>query len=192
MNKKALKKGCHSRTLRAAKHSGMTTLFNNGFTLIELLVVVLIIGILAAVVLPQYQVAVKKADLARYMSLVAALNQAEGAYYLANGEYTHKIDDLDIQVPVTSECTHSSSNVYDCGNVRFGIFGESRVEAGNNTIRYSRVFQEPKEGWQGYGLWHKGDTICQARGNVAIQACKSFGGQEVEIDNAWDKTYVLP
>ncbi len=73
-----------------------------GFTLIELLVVVLIIGILAAVALPQYQKAVLKSRFASMIPVVDALVQAERFYYQEHGTYTTNLSLLDVTPPTSS------------------------------------------------------------------------------------------
>ena len=75
---------------------------NRAFTLIELLVVVLIIGILAAVALPQYEKAVEKSRATQVYTLMATLAEAEQVYYLANGEWTGDYSKLDIGFPYDS------------------------------------------------------------------------------------------
>ncbi len=72
---------------------------NNGFTLIELLVVVLIIGILSAIALPQYQLSVEKARAAEALTNIRTLYSAQQVYYLANGVYSNDINELDVEMP---------------------------------------------------------------------------------------------
>lgn len=71
---------------------------NQAFTLIELLVVVLIIGILAAVALPQYQKAVVKSRVSTIIPVGQAIWEAKETYYLANNEYVRDIDVLGLDV----------------------------------------------------------------------------------------------
>lgn len=73
----------------------------SGFTLIEMLVVVLIIGILAAIALPQYNKAVAKSRFAEAFSNLRAIAQADEACRIGKGGNNEDcgIDELDIEIP---------------------------------------------------------------------------------------------
>ena len=86
-----------------------------GFTLIELLVVVLIIGILAAVALPQYEKAVWKSRNSQLKTAVRSIMQAQRIYYMANGMPSANFSSLDLDLPLTAVTTSAGTGSNVCG-----------------------------------------------------------------------------
>ena len=75
-----------------------------GFTLIELLVVVLIIGILAAVAVPQYQKAVFKSRVTEAKVLLKTMVDAGDVWLLQTGiNALPSMDELAIEIPNTKD-----------------------------------------------------------------------------------------
>ncbi len=100
-----------------------------GFTLIELLVVVLIIDILTAVALPQYEKTVERARAAEALQMVASIVRANEVYKLANGSYTADMSVLDIQIPGEDVTSHGwggkETNLFQYGSRSMAYLDDS-------------------------------------------------------------------
>ena len=151
-----------------------------GFTLIELLVVVLIIGILSAVALPQYEKAVEKARVGQVLSLLKAIKEAEEVYYMANGTYTDDPENLDIAWETLPKGWNLSL-MKDFGANRYNEKVEAYRDDGLLTIVYGFQHRtvEPQ---------YAGVLYCAGRKTSvkAVSVCKSFG-KEIEEDPYWKK-----
>lgn len=72
----------------------MTRTQRLGFTLVELLIVVVVIGILVAMAIPQFQSTKGKAYLASVKSDLKNLSTAEESYFYEHRAYSNSLDSL--------------------------------------------------------------------------------------------------
>ncbi len=106
--------------LRLIKHlNNKQTNNSKGFTLIELLVVVVIIGVLAAVALPNLYNQVEKARIAEAKNTLSMLNRAQQAYYFEKSFFASNFTDLGADIILGSSLyNYSFVNTIDNTQVR--------------------------------------------------------------------------
>lgn len=138
------------------------------FTLIELLVVVLIIGILAAVALPQYKMAVIKSRNMEVINIGRAIILAQKAYFLANGTYADELDALDIEISQEQKEKYTIILANNAPPRTYIIFGQG--------IRWNFYYGENFKG---------GDCMAEVTNAFANKFCRAFTKKESRqtVDN---------
>ena len=145
-----------------------------GFTLIELLVVVLIIGILAAVALPQYEKAVLKARGVEIITHLNAIEKAQAVYYLSNNTFTDRLEDLDITIP--------NLETYNC-HIDQGYFCQKYVKNDPSSLGFEWVFSSTGN--------NRHFCLSPISNDTINSICKSYGGT-LQKQNDHHNYYLLP
>lgn len=145
-----------------------------GFTLIELLVVVLIIGILSAVALPQYTLAVQKTRSLRLLPLLRAISDAQNVHRLETGDYTLSFSDLIITLPEGGNLTAGGAN----GSGERLTFDEFvcwlRTNSSLNTESYSVYCDDRRSGAPSIEKYFSSTNfICWGASGMAQKVCRS-------------------
>ena len=163
---------------------------SKGFTLLELLVVVLIIGILASIALPQYQMAVTKAKVASILPIMRRWKDAMYEYKLQHGSYRDENDSrpdgaaLGVNWPSDwddGDCGNSlecTNDYWDCiaNEEDTGYVYCYHVVDDDNNRFYITMYQYDESIYEDV----KGMTTCEAQGTEGEKVCKALGGKLLE------------
>ena len=152
-----------------------------GFTLIELLVVVLILGILAAMAMPQYFKAVERSRMSEAVSLLSSIASAQQRKFLQINKYAGTFAGLDVApAGVTGATFHTKGtqtapgngflitlDTTNTGDYDGAYVTAKREAASNTTLNYK------------YSLARRYDqdiTLCAGENDNGKALCADFCG----------------
>ena len=152
---------------------------NEAFTLIEILVVVLIIGILAAIAVPQYQVAVGKAKFAEVVQLAYNIKKQQEIFYLHNGHYAVGCTMLNPDLPRGSYISQDNDYIFfETGHEGWRIkcsngTGGSRIQVYSPDTNIELQLDQAERTNVLENTTSNG--FCYAKNNVGHRICKEMG-----------------
>ena len=155
-----------------------------GFTLIELLVVVLIIGILAAMAMPQYFKAVERTRMAEAVTLMDSVAKAQRRKFMQTNRYAEFFEGLDVSPKGATELFYYTKGDPETGAGGNGfvinIVHSDRVEAERmyDGDKYSDSLQYQ------YALkrYYQGDNVtCEALNPAGRELCADFCGIDTPV-----------
>ena len=150
-----------------------------GFTLIELLVVVLIIGILAAMAMPQYFKAVERSRMTEADTLLGSIAQAQRRKFLQINKFVTNYRALDV-----SPKDSNGSTYYTKGNPTTGANGNGFAVVLSGTDFRTGIATATRHAAGGalqyqYSLsrYYQGDNVtCNGINDAGKELCADFCG----------------
>ena len=166
-----------------------------GFTLLELLVVILIIGILAAIALPQYKMAVTKAKVASILPIMRRWKDALTEWNLQHGTYLREDEshpdasDLGANWPSNFGDGTSFADDYwtDCIANELGTGDVFCWHDTSDGVFMISMFQYDDPDCEVC----RNKIMCFADGEEGNKVCKVLGGKSVETDFDYEYSYTL-
>ena len=160
-----------------------------GFTLIELLVVILIIGILAAMALPQYFKAVERSRMTEAITIMDSIVKAQRRKFLQTNRYARNFEGLDVSPK------GARGNMYSTeGDPRTGAGGNGFTIylMSNNGFTGSRVSTERMvDGFPGHSSlqykyrferYYQSDNVeCYGLNQAGKELCADFCGIDTPV-----------